>query len=261
MLGFEKKDIRLIHNLWLINIDDRYLGSNLGRLWAILNPLIMFSLFTFVFGYVFKARLPGIESTMGYSIWLICGYGPWLATTDGLIASANSIVGNSAIVKNMSFKTETIPVASVLIGIVPLFVSLIFLIILKLFSGNPLSLNISFLPIVIIIQFIFLISLGILLSAITTFMKDFGILLPNLLLIILFATPIFYPIEAVPAVIGKITMFNPFYILADAYRQLLIYNSIPNLVNLLFLGIFSFILLIINLGLFRRVKSYFPMMI
>ena len=78
IMGFDRADLGFMLNLWRMNLSDRYLGSALGGAWAILNPLLMFALFTFVFGFVFKARLPGADSTMAYSIWLICGYGPWL---------------------------------------------------------------------------------------------------------------------------------------------------------------------------------------
>ncbi|WP_353439159.1 ABC transporter permease [Polynucleobacter sp. UK-FUSCHL-C3] len=258
ILGLDRHDLRFTLNVWRMNLADRYLGSALGGAWAILNPLLMFALFTFVFGFVFKARLPGAESTLEYSIWLICGYGTWMANTEALTSASNSIIGNAGLVKNMSFKTEVLPIAATLLGLIPLAVSIVFILILQAFNGDSLSFTLLWLPVIIAVQFIFLIAMGIFLAALTTFVRDFGVVLPNLLMIILFATPIFYPLEAVPSALAKFMMFNPAYIIALAYRSVLVEHQMPPILPLLILSIVSLGLLTVTLGIFRRVKGFFP---
>lgn len=258
ILGFDRSDARFILNMWRLNLADRYLGSALGGAWAILNPLLMFALFTFVFGFVFKARLPGADSTIGYSIWLICGYGPWLANTEALTSASNSIISNAGLVKNMSFKTEILPISSTLLGLVPLGVSLVFLLMLQLLNGDGWYWTLIWIPMIVFVQFLFLAAVGILLAAITTFVRDFGIVLPNLLMIVLFATPIFYPVEAVPSIVRGLMTFNPIYIVSSAYRSALVSHETPALMSLLLLGILSWGFLVFSLGVFRRVKGFFP---
>ena len=82
IFDLNRVDARFIYNLWRMQLADRFMGAGLGIVWAFVNPLVMFALFTFVFGSVFNARLPGSDSTLAYSIWLICGYGPWLANSE-----------------------------------------------------------------------------------------------------------------------------------------------------------------------------------
>ena len=258
ILGLDRHDLRFTLNVWRMNLADRYLGSALGGAWAILNPLLMFALFTFVFGFVFKARLPGAESTLGYSIWLICGYGTWMANTEALTSASNSIIGNAGLVKNMSFKTEVLPIAATLLGLIPLAVSIVFILILQAFNGDSLSFALLWLPVIIAVQFILLIAMGIFLAALTTFVRDFGVVLPNLLMIILFATPIFYPVDAVPSILAKFMMLNPAYIIALAYRSVLVEHQMPPILPLLILSIVSLGLLTVTLGIFRRVKGFFP---
>jgi lipopolysaccharide transport system permease protein len=258
ILGLDRHDLRFTLNIWRMNLADRYLGSALGGSWAILNPLLMFALFTFVFGFVFKARLPGAESTLAYSIWLICGYGTWMANTEAITSASNSIISNAGLVKNMSFKTEVLPIAATLLGLIPLAVSIVFILVLQEFNGHGLSLALLWLPVIVVVQFTFLIALGMLLAALTTFVRDFGVVLPNLLMIILFATPIFYPIEAVPSFLGKLMIFNPAYLIALAYRSVLVEHQMPPILPLLILSIISLGLLTITLGIFRRVKGFFP---
>lgn len=260
-LGFDRTDLRLMFNIWRMNLADRYLGSALGMGWAIANPLIMFALFTFVFGFVFQARLPGADSTIAYAIWLICGYGPWLATTEALTSASNSIVSNSGLVKNMAFKTEILPIVATLLGLIPLAVSLVFLLGIQLITGAGWHYSLIWLPVVILIQLVFLSALGILFSAITTFMRDFGILLPNLLLILLFATPIFYPAEAVPLPFRSVVFLNPFYIISSAYRAVLLEGKNVPLFSLGILALLSGGLLVLALSSFRRVKGFFASVI
>jgi lipopolysaccharide transport system permease protein len=66
-LGLDKRDLRLTFNLFKMMLRDRYLGSALGGAWAILNPLMLLGLYTFVFGFVFRSKLPGVDSTFAYS--------------------------------------------------------------------------------------------------------------------------------------------------------------------------------------------------
>lgn len=261
VIGFDRADFRLIINLWRMTLIDRYLGSALGVAWAIFNPLLMFALFTFVFAFVFKARLPGADSSMAYSMWLICGYGPWLANSEALTAASNSIIANSGLVKNMSFKTEVLPIASTMLGLVPLIVSIFFLLGLQITAGDGWKGSLIWLPVVIFVQFLFLSAVGVIIAAITTFVRDFGIVLPTLLMIVLFATPIFYPVEILPSLLRSLMEFNPIYIIASAYRAVIIGNQDVSLISLVLLAFCSFGMLAFALGVFRRVKGFFPAVI
>lgn len=260
-LRLNPQDIQFVLNFLKLNIRDRYLGSALGSLWAILNPMIMFALYTFVFGYIFQAKIPGAETSLGYAIWLIAGYGPWLAISEGLLNATTSVVAGSGLVKNLVFKTELLPVAAALTGIVPLFVSLCFLTALLGIDGNPMSWHIIFVIPAIILQFFFIIALGFFFSAINVFVRDFSIILPNLLIMLAFATPIFYPETSTPPLLQSISVFNPFYIICQTYRQALIFHQIPNILSLIYVGLISWILGNLGMRFFRRLKGYFESML
>lgn len=258
MLGFAKNDVTLTWNFFKMTLRDKYLGSGLGMFWAIANPLIMMGIYTFVFAFVFKSRLPGASTTLSYTAWLISGYGPWLATTEALVVSSLSVVSSAGLVKNMAFKTEILPISYALTAIVPLVVSLVFLAVLLFVAKNTLTWHAIFLIPVVFLQFFFIIALGFYLSAVTVFVRDVAIVLPNILMMLLFVTPIFYPIDSMPHIIKVISYFNPFYILAEGYRAPLIQHTIPPLGGLLYVAVLSVILAYFGLRLFRRVKSYFP---
>ncbi|TAL11928.1 MAG: ABC transporter permease [Nitrospirae bacterium] len=257
VLGFDRHDGKLMWTFFSMNIRDKYLGSSIGSAWAVVNPLIMLGVVTFVFGYVFKVRLPGAETTLAYAAWLISGYGPWLATVEAITAASLSVVASAGLVKNMPFKTELLPVTAALTGLVPLGVSLGFLAVLLFADGNTLTWHAAFGVVVAALQFSFIIALGFFMSAITVFVRDFGFALPNILMAILFATPIFYPVQSTPAVMQTISAANPFYIIAEGYRRSFIYHLAPDAGGLLYVGGLSLALALVGLRLFRRCKGNF----
>lgn len=257
MFGFNRYDLRLLLNLFKMNVRDRYLGSSLGSFWAIANPLFMLCLYTYVFGFIFKIRLPGSETTLDYVVWLISGYGPWIATTEAVIASASSVFGASGMVKNMAFKTELLPIAGSLIGTISLAVSSVFLLILMIYAGNTPTWHVILLPIVIVLQFAWIIALGMWLSAITVFVRDIMQILPNLLTVLMFVTPIFYPFSSMPSLVQQLSLVNPFYHLAESYRTILIGHQVPNVGGLAFVAALSIFIFYFGLAAFRRAKGYF----
>lgn len=259
MLQLTRADARLIFNFFKINLKDRYLASKLGGIWAILNPIIMLSIFTFIFGFVYKARLPGASTTLSYVIWLISGYGPWLAISEGLLNASNAIVSNSGVVKNMAFKTEILPISAVLISVVPLIVTLFFLLVLMCFEHNiPSWHSILVIP-VLLEMYLLMFGLGFFLSAITVFLRDLVIVLPNVLMMILFMSPIFYTLSTMPRAIQWVSHANPFYILTEGFRQPLIYHAIPThlIFSLIYVFILGLFLFVFGLNRFRKVKGYF----
>lgn len=254
--GFESQDIRTIWNFFRMFLRDRFMGSKLGSFWAIANPLMMLGIYTFVFAFVFKSKLPGAETTLSYALWLIAGFGPWLAMSEAITSAANSIHGNAGLVKNMAFKTECLPIAAVMVGLVPLLVSIAFLAVLMVIEGHaPTWHAVGVIP-AILMLFGFTAAIGLGLAPLVTFFRDIGVALPNLLMIILFATPILYPTEATPALLAKLSAWNPFYIIAQWVRDPLINHTFPPLQGLLWVTFLTLAIGCFTLAGFRRVKGY-----
>jgi lipopolysaccharide transport system permease protein len=202
-------------------------------------------------------RAPGSDTTLSYAIWLIAGMGPWMATSEALSMSTASIVAGSSLVKNLAMKTEVLVISSVLTSIVGLGVSVVFLAGLLIASGEGLSWYWLLMPVVLTVHYLFMIGIGFLFSTLNVFFRDFGVMLGNLLMILLFITPIFYPIEAMPEFIRKISHLNPFYIIAQCYRDLMVGHQLPNPKEFAYLLIITAILLLFGLRVFRRFKGYF----
>ena len=255
--GFDARDRQMFGSLLAMIVRDRFLGSQLGRVWVILSPAIMLAIFSFVFTVVFPQRLPGASQSTTYLIWLISGYGPWLALGEGLASGAAAVIGASGIIKNVAFKSELLPLAATLMGLIPLTVAFVFLLVLVAIGGGAINIYWLYLPFVALIQFVLVSGLALYLGATTVFVRDTMMILPNLLLMILFLSPIFFPITSFPPLGQTISYFNPVFVLADSYRQPIINGSPPNLLRLCYLVIVALIVFLSGLRYFRRLKPYF----
>ena len=255
--GFDQRDFTMLKNLFVMTLKDRFLGSGLGLMWAVLSPLMMMGIFVFVFTFVFPGRLAGQEGALPFVIWLISGYGPWLALSEGLNSSTGSVAANAGIVKNIAFKSELLPMVGAMLGIVPLFVSFAILLVLKFIAGQIPGAAVLLLPFSILLMLTFVSGVGFFLSSLNVFVRDVSLALPNILMAFLFASPIFYPITAYPAVLQNVLQFNPFYVLAEFFRAPILNNELPPLWMFVYMMTLSGLLFIGGLRWFRRLKSFF----
>jgi len=256
-LEFDRRDARMLISLFRMALGDRFLGSSLGVIWAVLSPLMLMGIFCFVFTFVFPSRLPGRDGALPYVIWLISGYAPWLGISEGLSSATSSVTGSAGIVKNIAFKSELLPVVGSMLGLVPLAVGLLLIFALQIGSGHGISLAIVALPLMIALQLLFVSGLGLFLGALNVFIRDTALALPNVLTILLFASPIFYPISSYPAPVRAILIYNPFYILTECYRAPILFGGFPPLWMLIYLTVLAALLFLAGLWWFRRLKSFF----
>src|SRR5215510_13660431 len=107
------KRSELILSLAKRELLSRYRGSALGILWAILTPVVMIAIFTFIFAGIFGARFGVTNSGWDYALYLFCGLLPWSMFQESLQQSATTIVAHSNLVKRVVFPLETLPAAQV----------------------------------------------------------------------------------------------------------------------------------------------------
>ena len=106
------------------DIRGRYAASVLGLSWAIVQPLALLALYTFVFAYILRIRLGGSSSTAGFALYLICGMLPWLAFAEGLSRSATVVLEHTHLIKKVVFPAEILPAYVVVSAFVMQFVGL-----------------------------------------------------------------------------------------------------------------------------------------
>jgi len=257
LTSYGRADFRNFVNFLTLSMKDRYLGSRLGLAWAVAGPLLMLSIFTFVFGFVFKSKLPGAETSISYIIWLIAGYGPWLFIAEGLGAATGAFVKHAALIRNISFRRELLVFAEAMTGIVPLLVAVVFLALLLAVEGRAPNLAWLVIPPILLAQYILVCGFGLILGSINVFARDVMFALPNILLVVLFASPIFYPITAFPPAIQNVMAYNPIYVILESYRAPILNGAFPSLWTLGYSFASATAVFLVGMLFFLRLRPYF----
>ena len=249
---------RLILNLTTRDINSRYKGSILGIVWSFLNPLMMLCIYTFVFSVIFKARWPGgSESRTEFALVLFSGLIIFNLFAECINSSPHLISGNINYVKKIKFPLEILPFVSLGASLFHFVVSfIIWLVFYLLIFGIP-SIKILFLTLILIPLLFTILGLSWFISSLSVYFKDFNQLVTIFTTVLMFLSPIFYPIEAVPEKFRLIMLLNPVAGTIEQARQILIWNGNFEVFSWLISFTFSFLFSILGFIWFKKIKRGF----
>ncbi len=196
----------------------RYKQTALGVAWAVLQPLFMMVVFSVFFGNLAKVSSDGLP----YPIFAYCGLLPWQLFAYALINAANSLVVNERLVTKVYFSRVTLPVSSVLAGLVDFAIAFVLLLALMAYYGCAPSPAILALPFFLLLAIGAAIAVGLGLSALNVRYRDVRYTLPFLTQVWLFATPIAYPSSLVPDRWRPLYALNPMVSVVDGFRWALL---------------------------------------
>jgi lipopolysaccharide transport system permease protein len=240
----------LLHTLTVHRIRVRYKQSILGIFWALLQPLSMMLIFTFVFSYI--TRVP---SDGPYAIFAYTGLLPWTYFSSGLSNATNSLVSHSQFVTKVYFPREILPITYVAAALFDFLVASILLVALMIYFHVSLTINVLYLFPIIIVLTCFSLAMSFFFSATQVRFRDIGVAIPLMLQLWLFATPVIYPLNLVPQPLRPYYMLNPMVAVIDGFRQVTLRGSPPNLKPLLFSATVSLILLLVAYLYFKRIEA------
>jgi lipopolysaccharide transport system permease protein len=230
----------------------RYRNSLLGAAWTVLNPLAMIVVYTVIFSQVMKARLPGVNSSFAYSIYLCAGVLTWGLFAEIVSRAQNVFIDNANLIKKISFPRICLPVIVVLNAVVNFGIIFGLFVVFLIFSGTfP---GISFIAIfpVLAIQILFSIGLGMSVGVLNVFFRDVGQFFVVLLQFWFWFTPVVYPASTLPSVVKPYINWNPMAPLVAAYQEILVHGTWPQWDNLLFPAVLAILFCLIGMHLFRR---------
>src|SRR5208337_573307 len=211
------------------DISARYKQTVLGSAWAILQPLIMMAIFTFVARFM-NLRTPmlgGVE--LPYPVFVYAGLIPWTVFSQGMPQAALSLVNHQHMMTKVYFPRLFLPVAAATVYLVDLVYSLgIYALILLLYRIVP-SWTCVFLPLLILLTLIGTLSFGVILASLTLFYRDFRHVVPFLVQIMMYASPVFLPASMFTdkrPYLGWVLSLNPMFGIIDAYRGVILGTSL-----------------------------------
>lgn len=199
-----------------LELEKRYSGSLLGRIWVVAYPLLFLGVYLFLYLVIFKIRLPGF-SQLDYVVYIFSGLVPYMALMETATAGAVAIRQNLHLVRNVILPVELIPTRAVGMALVTESVGLVMAVALAGIAGL-LSPHLVMLPLAVAVQILFLLGVVLLLSPLGVMLPDIAYFTNLATLFLLFVSPIGFKPEALPQGMGWVIWANPVHYLLSPFR-------------------------------------------
>lgn len=221
-----KTNRNLIYSLVKREVVGRYRGSVMGLLWSFFNPVLMLAVYTFVFSMVFKARwVGGSESKTEFALVLFAGLMVFNLFSECVNRAPGLILGNVNYVKKVVFPLEILPVVALGSAAFHLLISLIvWLIFYLVFFGVPQA-TILLLPLVLLPFVLMTLGLSWLLASLGVYLRDVSQIIGLVTTVLMFLSPIFYPIVALPEKYRPFMQISPLTFVVEQARDVMIWGN------------------------------------
>lgn len=237
----------------------RYRGSVLGLAWSFLNPLLMLSVYTFLFGVVFKSRWGAIagEGHVEYALILFVGL-----IVHGLFAECVNrapglLLQHVSFVKRVVFPLEILPWTVLASALFHTAVSLCIWLLFAVASGFPLSPAALLLPLVLLPLVLLTMGCAWFLASLGVYLRDVGHTVALLTTMLLFLAPILYPMSAVPDKYRYLIRLNPLTFVVEQAREVLAYQSLPDFTGLAIVTAQNLVVATLGLWWFQKTRRGF----
>lgn len=208
---------------------ERYRGSYLGVIWSLLLPLLSLLVFTFFFGVIFQVRWAGRSdgSLADLALILFVGLSLYNFFAECLSRAPSLILAHTSYVKNVIFPLEMLPAVMVASALLTLVGTLLIVLLLQWLLGSGLSWTALLLPIVIAPLALFLLGLSWFLAALGVYIRDVQQLIAPLVQLLMFLSPVFYPVTALPESIRPWLQLNPLALVIEQTRGIVLFGQPP----------------------------------
>jgi len=242
----------MIFSLVRRDLKGRYKGSVLGFMWTFINPLLQLGVYTMVFSVILKNPIED------YYMHLFVALIPWIFFSTSLSGGSKCIWSQKELVKKIYFPREVLPISYVTSQFVNMLLSLLVVFAVLIVSGKGVNLlALLYLPVIMVIEYILALSVTLISSAITVYLRDVEYILSIVVLAWQFLTPVMYSESAVPDSLMTVFNLNPMTPVIIAYRDILYYKRVPNMSTLIHAMILGVVLTGAGFLVFNKLKRHF----
>lgn len=233
-------------------IRGKYKASFLGVLWSFINPLLTAIVYAIVFPFILKNTEPH------YVTFIIIGILPWTYFTNTIMQGTTVVLANAGIIKKVYFPREILPISINTSGLINFLISCIIIFLFLIGSGIGFSKYILFLPLIILVQYIFQLGIILITSAVEVYVRDAEYIINFFVNMLFYATPIIYSASMFSgSKIEWLIKLNPMATIINSYRNILFYQTIPEIKSLLITLGASLILLFVGFKIFNKLQKGF----
>ena len=233
----------------------RYAGSVIGVLWNVLNPLFQILVYTFVFSNIMLAKLPGMETTSAFAIYLCSGLLAWIAFSEVLNRGTSAFIENGTFLKKLPipehvFLTQIVTSTALNVGITYAMLALCVFVI-----TGVLTLSWILVPVVLLLLLILGFGIALSLSCLNVFFRDLSQIMNIITSIWMWLTPIVYVKEIVPDEYRNVYLFNPIYPFINSLQQLIVYGNIPTMSSWAAMIIIATISVVVGYSILSKLRK------
>jgi len=232
-------------------VRSKYKNSFLGVLWSFLNPLLQIIVYAIIFSLILKSKQEH------YAIFLCCGLIPWTFFSTAINKSAFTIIENGNIIKKVFFPREIIPISVVTAETINFLISTIIILGFVIFGGMGISKYIIYYPIILIAQYLVILSISFIISSICVYLRDLQHFIGIILQLLFYAAPIVYSQDIIPAEYQWILKYNPMTYIINAYRNIFYYQTSIEVKPIMILILGAIIACIISYLIFNKLQKGF----
>lgn len=253
--------IRQRHLIWQFarrEILARYRGSAFGLLWALAHPLIMLAAYALVFGVVFRARWGnGVDDPWGYALALYAGLVVHGLLAECLGKAPTLVTSQPNLVKKVIFPLEVLPWSGLLAALFHFVANLLVLLVFVLMLKQQIPLTAICIPVILLVMVPGLLGVQWFLASTAVYLRDVGQVVSLVITLLLFVSPIFYPLDAAPPVLRAWLLASPLTVVVEQMRAVLLFGQWPDWSALAVYGGCSLVLAIAGRWWFDRVRDGF----
>jgi lipopolysaccharide transport system permease protein len=241
----------LLRTLSAHRISVRYRQTVLGVFWAVLQPLLMMAIFVGVFSYL--ARIPSEGSP--YALFAYTALLPWTYFSTAVTNATGSLVNHTQLITKVYFPREILPLTYVIASLFDFVLGLVALVGLMMWYDVAVTLAILYLGPVVLVLSGWILAVALLCSAAQVRWRDIGVAMPLVVQIVMFASPVIYPLGLVPASLRPWYLLNPLAGIVNSFRDVLLRGIAPEPVPLLYATIVTACTLPVAYAIFKRAEA------
>lgn len=236
-----------------------YRRSYLGLVWAVLGPLVWVFFLALIFSHVIGIKNRAVEGdpTLNFGLYLYCGLLPFLTFSEALNKGINSIRSNAGLVQKVVFPLEILPFTNAMASMVDKVFGFGALLVMLLAFGRTLHPTLLYMPVIVVLQIIFILGLTYIMAVLGTFLPDVAEVMRPVIRGMFFVTPILWPPDRLPESLSWIEDYNPLAYLVNAYRDIVLYGTLPGVQSTIYFALFSVALFIFGFALFVHLRPKF----
>lgn len=238
------------------DFQQRYAGSAGGWLWTLIHPIVLMLSWIFVFQICLRTPAPQ-ELTSNYTMYLICGFLPWMLFQETISRSSNILLENQNLLTKTVFPSEILPLAVFLSSLIGHLIALAIALLLLIFWEDKFSIQVYWLPVYMLATGLLAVGLGWMVSSFQVYLRDTAQAVSVLMTLWFWVTPIFITEQMIPEKLRFLVRLNPLAGIVEGYRQRMLVPYWPQPVEIVLMLLPGMLVFIAGALIFRHLKRGF----